>query len=80
MRTWSTPGWVQSQMKGSFKRGWAMVRNYGSGPDWLRVRWGNAFRNEGQEGNDGMVRIKDPQSGREYIVNVNELNFWTRFA
>ena len=80
MRTWSTPGWVKSQTAGSLKRGWAHVRNYGQGPDWLKVRWGNTFRIENQEGKDGMVRIKDQQSGREYIIDVNELNYWTRFA
>lgn len=80
MRTWSTPDWVKSQVNGSMKRGWARVRNYGQGPTWLRVKWGNSFRVEGQEGKDGMVRVKDEQTNREYIVDVNELNFWTRFA
>ncbi len=80
MRTWSTPEWVKSQDKGSLKRGWAKIRNYGQGPTWIKVRWGNSFRNEDQEGRDGMVRLKDENSGRQYIFDVNELNHWTRYA
>jgi hypothetical protein len=80
MRTWSTPEWVKNQDKGSFQRGWANVRNYGQGPTWLRVKWSHMYKVENQEQQDGMVRIRDEQTKREYIVDVNELNHWTRYA
>lgn len=80
MRTWKKPEWVERQEVGAFERGSANVRNYGSGTDWLRLKWQSTFKIENEAQRTSKFFLRDEKTKKEYILDKEEVMQWLRFV
>lgn len=78
MRTWTPPPWAREQQAIATERGFVMVKDYKSGR-FIKVRFGNAFRSENQEGQDLIIRLEGLH-GESYYLDAEELRQALRYA
>ena len=74
---------MDHQEVGAAHRGTAHIRNYagaGNGPGWLRVKWQSMYKIENEAQRTSKFFLKDEQTGREYIIDKEELSHWLRWV
>lgn len=78
-RVWRVPQWIKDQYdSGAVQRGYAMVKNHGGRPGFVKLIWRDSYKVEGREGKDMIVTMEI--DGKKYQFDSQELMYWIKYV